>query len=604
MKLSTCTNSSILPRTILACTLALALAACSSGSTPQAPAADTPLANDMTMPTEADITTDMALEDLALSILVGDNAVSGKNWTQATNGFGPIELDRSNGEALAGDGRTLTMAGKTYTRGYGVHANSKMSFAIGGKCRSFTSDIGLDDEVGSKGSVVFQVFGDGVKLYDSGVMTGASATKSIKVDVAGRSTLTMVVTQGTDNNWFDHADWANPYLLGCEAAPLPVTGTAPAPTAAPAPAPAAPVYTGPLAITKGGTYTGAWESLDPNVPAVKVMTSEPVIIENCLVRGRGVLIAASWAKANLTVRGCKGLGLNPNDVTKSAGRFFQAHNFESLLIERNTFERTGGIYLHVWAGDGSKATTVTIRQNIARDIEGRYSDGQGGWQTKSTWSQFVQFNAVQNIPRAEIAWNRVENTPRQSHIEDTVNIYGSSGTATSPIRVHNNLIKGAYAGNPAASYSGGGIMLGDGNGSYQEASNNVVLETSNYGIAVAGGNHQTIKDNLILGTGKLADGTLLDAESDAGIYIRDYAADPAHIVSSVVASGNTVGWGTPTATGPNNRWDYGIDPKAGVGVNNMKISPLTSAVDPTLLTNAVTSWEGRVSAAGLVIGAP
>lgn len=602
MKLSIHTNSGVISRTVLACTLALSLAACSSGSAPQAPAAEMPLSDGMSMPTEADVTTDMALEDLALSILVGDNAVSGKNWTQATNGFGPIELDKSNGESVAGDGRTLTLAGKTYTRGYGVHANSKMSFAIGGKCRSFTSDIGVDDEVGSKGSVVFQVFGDGIKLYDSGVMTGASATKSIKVDVAGRSTLTMVVTQGTDNNYFDHADWANPYLVGCEAAALPVTGTTPVP--APAPVLAAPVYAGPLSITKGGTYTGAWESLDPAVPAVKIMTTEPVIIENCLVRGRGHLIATGTPRTTITVRGCRGLGLNPMTTAKSPGRFLNASEVVSAVVEGNTFEKTSGIYFYRWGGQATQSVTIAVRRNLARDIEGRLSDGQGGWQTKANYAQFVQFNGLAGIPRVDISWNRVENTPRQSFVEDTVNIYGSSGTADSPIRIHNNLFRGAYAGDPAASYSGGGIMLGDGDGAYQEASNNVVLETSNYGIAVAGGNHQTIKDNLVLGTGKLSDGTLLDAESDAGIYIRDYAANPAHIASSVVASGNTVGWGTPTATGPNNRWDYAINATAGVGINNMKISPLTSAIDPTLLTNAVASWEGRVKAAGLVIGAP
>ncbi len=44
--------------------------------------------------------------------------------------------------------------------------------ALGGACSVFTAVVGLDDEVGANGSVVFQVWTDGVKRYDSGVMTG------------------------------------------------------------------------------------------------------------------------------------------------------------------------------------------------------------------------------------------------------------------------------------------------------------------------------------------------------------------------------------------------------------------------------------------------
>ena len=48
----------------------------------------------------------------------------------------------------------------------------------------------------------------------------------------------------------------------------------------------------PLVITHGGTYSGTWESDDRSVPAVVVKTSEPVIIENSVVRGRGDLIVS------------------------------------------------------------------------------------------------------------------------------------------------------------------------------------------------------------------------------------------------------------------------------------------------------------------------
>ena len=70
----------------------------------------------------------------------------------------------------------------------------------------------MDDEVGAAGSVIFRVYGDGVKLYDSGVMTGSTATKSISVPVAGRNALSLVVIGGADGVNYDHADWADARL--------------------------------------------------------------------------------------------------------------------------------------------------------------------------------------------------------------------------------------------------------------------------------------------------------------------------------------------------------------------------------------------------------
>jgi alpha-galactosidase len=43
-------------------------------------------------------------------------------WTSATNDYGPVERNGSNGEDLAGDGATITLNGATYTKGLGVHA--------------------------------------------------------------------------------------------------------------------------------------------------------------------------------------------------------------------------------------------------------------------------------------------------------------------------------------------------------------------------------------------------------------------------------------------------------------------------------------------------
>ncbi len=140
--------------------------------------------------------------------------VSDLTWASATNGHGPVEKDKSNGEAAGGDGRTLTLNGVTYAKGLGVHAASEVVYNLGGAYTSFLSDVGLDDETpdGTCGTAVFEVYLDNVLAYTSGTMTTTSATKSINVSVAGKNQLKLVVTIAGDNNYCDHADWAGARL--------------------------------------------------------------------------------------------------------------------------------------------------------------------------------------------------------------------------------------------------------------------------------------------------------------------------------------------------------------------------------------------------------
>ena len=153
-------------------------------------------------------------------------------YTVSANGWGPVEKDRSNGEQAAGDGLPLTLAGVVYPKGLGTHAASDIRYSMTG-CTTFAAKVGVDDEVGNQGTVVFQVFADGTKVYDSGVLGGASPTATVSVDVTGKTALQLVVTNGGDNVDYDHADWADAKLT-CGAGTPPdttppnVSGTTPA----------------------------------------------------------------------------------------------------------------------------------------------------------------------------------------------------------------------------------------------------------------------------------------------------------------------------------------------------------------------------------------
>ncbi|MCU1326207.1 MAG: hypothetical protein JWN34_1577, partial [Bryobacterales bacterium] len=124
----------------------------------------------------------------------GTSYLSDLNATATVNGWGPIEKDMSNGENAAGDGRPITIRGTVFSKGLGTHAGSDVRYNLGGSCSLFSATIGIDDEATSgPSSVVFQVWGDGVKLYDSGTLVNTAAPLVANVNLAGKSQLQLVV---------------------------------------------------------------------------------------------------------------------------------------------------------------------------------------------------------------------------------------------------------------------------------------------------------------------------------------------------------------------------------------------------------------------------
>lgn len=131
------------------------------------------------------------------------------DWFYSTNGWGPVEKDTSVGESQANDGRTITLKGVTYKKGLGTNSPSEIDYNIGGNFAAFTSVVGVDDEEGTKGSVTFEVWGDGQRLWSSGLLKGGSNPETANVDISGVNILKLVVTDGGDDKNYDHGDWAN-----------------------------------------------------------------------------------------------------------------------------------------------------------------------------------------------------------------------------------------------------------------------------------------------------------------------------------------------------------------------------------------------------------
>jgi len=131
------------------------------------------------------------------------------SWRQ---GFGTLQHDQGI------DGGPIRIAGKVFARGLGTHAVSEIVYHLGGHYSRFQSFVGVDNALKSEfpfkpSSVEFQVYVDGHLRYESGVMVGDSAAKSVDLAIAGADELKLVVTDAGDGTHYDHADWADAKLL-------------------------------------------------------------------------------------------------------------------------------------------------------------------------------------------------------------------------------------------------------------------------------------------------------------------------------------------------------------------------------------------------------
>lgn len=119
------------------------------------------------------------------------------------------EISRDRG--LTGQG--LSLGGRQYDKGIACHSLSEISYELSEPFAQFVADIGVDDEMAGRGSVVFRVVGDGKELFASGLMTGRDAPKPVRVTIEGVKELTLVVDYGDELDVSDHAVWGGARLL-------------------------------------------------------------------------------------------------------------------------------------------------------------------------------------------------------------------------------------------------------------------------------------------------------------------------------------------------------------------------------------------------------
>jgi len=148
---------------------------------------------------------------ILVSSLIGTSHLSaqtvwldGLDLSTATQGYGVPMKNKSL------DGKALTIAGKSFERGFGSHSESLLTIVLDGKATLFTARVGIDDEVkGQRPAAEFVINGDGKKLWSSGIMHLGDTARPCSVRLEGIKKLELVVTDGGNGNYYDHVDWVD-----------------------------------------------------------------------------------------------------------------------------------------------------------------------------------------------------------------------------------------------------------------------------------------------------------------------------------------------------------------------------------------------------------
>jgi hypothetical protein len=314
------------------------------------------------------------------------------------------------------------------------------------------------------------------------------------------------------------------------------------------------------------------------------------------------------------------VGTNPNVAGQAKGTPIHAYQSASVLVENSDFESGGfnGVWVQQYAGNYSTGNTIRILNNRIHNVDSRLSDGKGGYLTSQAggFSHGIILSDVYGVPGIEIAWNQIINEPYQSRVEDSINIYQSSGTTASPMQVHDNYIQGGYAADPANAnglgYTGAALIT-DGaqtdparTTSFLKIHDNQAVSVGNSGIAIAMGHDIEMYSNRVVSSGQLTDGTNITTSYAAGMSHWDWQyAPPATPPASF--GNNSVHDNLSGLRRENNgsweRSDYYMPVSPAVSFNNAQWTP-TTADAPTLTDEAdeLLGWNEKLISQEATVG--
>lgn len=118
-------------------------------------------------------------------------------------------------------GKALRIGEREFTEGVGTHAESEFLIDLGGRALRFEAQVGVDMAANSSelATIGFAVYGDGKLLWRSGLCRMGEPPRACEVPLAGVKQLRLAVTDGDNGISYDHADWADAYIICAGPAP-------------------------------------------------------------------------------------------------------------------------------------------------------------------------------------------------------------------------------------------------------------------------------------------------------------------------------------------------------------------------------------------------
>lgn len=114
-------------------------------------------------------------------------------------------------------GAPLRAGGRTWRRGLGVHAPSRLTYALDGSWKELRGACAVDDQVlllSSRGSVVFRILVDGEERWASPIQRAGDAPLEFPaISLAGARELALEADMSTEFHVGDRADWLRPLLV-------------------------------------------------------------------------------------------------------------------------------------------------------------------------------------------------------------------------------------------------------------------------------------------------------------------------------------------------------------------------------------------------------
>jgi len=254
----------------------------------------------------------------------------------------------------------------------------------------------------------------------------------------------------------------------------------------------------------------------------------------------------------ITLTNCYNIHITENKLYNSTAPGIYLYNCKNIKINYNYITNVStGVY-----AQQSSAGGIVVNRNQFLNMKGPFPRGQ-----------FVQFNNINGINNS-ISYNRGENILGQSNPEDAISLYQSHGTAESPIAIVGNWIRG---GGPSA--SGGGIMLGDSGGSYLMASGNILVNPGQYGMAISGGDHNSITNNTVYGVSQ--------AFTNIGLFVDCIGG---HAITNSTVSNNRINFFNASHV-MNNAWlAPGVQMPAGWNNNSLGVNISANVLPKVIIT--------------------